>query len=277
MTTTRALNQSLPRAQHINRLEPALVAATGLVFGLYPEAAIGFACACALWGMWRFGISWVLSRDLFILAFAAVRLIYAMRAGGPIWVALLEAVVTLLLPRAAWVLQAAWRRWFGYGIVLGLCFSVGVAGVRAWSPDLKDFLIDQTRVRSEHVGEVHQFRAISPDYAWVVQSLGTQGPAKVEYRLEVRTSRPYEFPLSFRHTGLPNNAIYRLCKATSEWSTCNLKAELSRAGLLDAVLGGSLKWKKGEPDIEIRSVELLNSKCAGSYQVHKQASRHILQ
>jgi O-antigen/teichoic acid export membrane protein len=258
MTTARALTQSVP-TQHINWLEPALAASTGLVFGLYPEAAIGFACACALLCMWRFGVGWVLSRDLFILGFAAVRLIYAVRAGGPIWVALLEAVVTLLLPRAAWVLQAAWRRWFGYGIILGLCVSVGVAGVRAWSPDLNEFLIDQTRVRSERIGEVQQFHAISRDYAWVVQSLGVQGPAKVDYMLEVRTSRPYEFPVSFRHPGLPNNQKNSICKATTQWGKCNLKAELSRASLLDLVIGGSLKWKKGEPDIEIRSTEFQTS------------------
>ena len=271
MTTARALTQSLPRAQRTNWLEAALVASTGLVFGLYPEAAIGFACACALWGVWRSGLGWVLSRDLFILAFATVRLMYAMRAGGPIWVALLEAVVTLLLPRAAWVLQVAWRRWFGYGIVLGLCVSVGVAGVRAWSPDLKDFLIDQTRVRSEQVGEVRRFRAISRDYAWVVQSLGTQGPATVEYRLEVRTSRPYEFMVVFLHPGLPENRQVVKCKAQVIWSTCFVSAKLINSGQLNILFGGN--WSKKDPAFEVRGSEFQASASPGVIDRLRFASR----
>jgi O-Antigen ligase len=234
-------------------LETFMVVVTGLLLGIFPEAGLVGVCVCGVWGLWRFRWGFVPARDLLILAFAAVRLAYAVRSSTSIWVALIEAVVILLLPRAAWILRSQWRKVFGICLVLGLCVPIAFAVFNAWTISTDSWLNDPTRATVQRLGDDWKLTAVHPDSAAVVQVLGPQGPGQVEYQLEVRADRPQRVILSFQHPGLQPGPAEVTCMANTVWQTCRVSANLARADVLKLVIGGAWTWRKGSPDIEIRS------------------------
>jgi hypothetical protein len=234
--------------------ETGLVGTTGLLFGVYPEAAIALACICGVWGIWKYQFGWVAARDVFILAFGMVRVAFAIRTSTPLWQALLEALVLLLLPRAAWILRMVWGRLFGFSVLLGLCVSVGFAAYKAWVPDLTVWqIIDPNRVQRQNSADFQVFRATSPDYAWITQSLGAQGPAEITYSIEVKASREHDFSLVFMHPGLPKSRLYsnyNNCRVRLEWTTCTFSEKLVKAHQLNVLFGGV--WSQDGPSLTFR-------------------------
>jgi hypothetical protein len=236
-------------------LEHGLVAVTGLFCGVVPEVGVAFASLCGVWGVWRFRERWGL-RDLLISAFAVSHLVYALRSRGSVWVALLEALVMLLLPRAAWVLSPAFARLFGYLVLLGLCFPVGVALSRAFILDLDVWIIDPALARLERIGPVRKFTAVDASNAWALTNLGMQGPGTVEYEYQIRADHPVELIMSLIHPGLPGGRKDSVCQVRSEWSVCRIRALLPTPTLLLSGVGGYGRWKKGSSDVLIRSPHL---------------------
>jgi hypothetical protein len=234
--------------------EVGLVAITGVLVGAFPEAGVVAACVCAAWGLWRFRLSaWSSPRDMLILAFVLCRLVYALRTGGSLWLVGLEAVLMLVLPRAAWVLRPAYGRVFGVAALLGLMVPVGVAVTQVWHPDTQTWIQDPSRFREERLGEVRRFIAVDAVSAWAVQSLGVHGPGEVRYKLDLRANRPVTLKLSLVHPSLKGGREVVICQPDTRWTTCEIKANLPSSQRLDFVLGGFGLWKKGMSDLEVRS------------------------
>ena len=236
-------------------LENALVVITGLSFGALPEAGLVLGCFCGAWGVLRFGERWR-PRDFLLAAFAISRLVYAFRSQGSILVALLEALVMLLLPRAVWVLSPAFGRLFGWLILLGLCFPIGVAMSRVLIPQTDVWSVDPTLALEKRLGDVRKFTPIHSGNAWVLNVLGVQGSGLVEYTFEVRTDRAIELPIFLLHQGLQGGRNKVGCQAGPVWRTCHITAVLPKPDPLIFGLGGYGLWKKGSPAVSIRSPRL---------------------
>jgi hypothetical protein len=236
-------------------LENGLVAITGFLFGAVPEAGLVFGSLCGAWGVWRFREPFA-ARDFLIAAFALSRVVYAVRSQGSVWVALLEALVMLLLPRAAWILGPAFRRAFGFLILLGLCVPIGMALSRVIKPQTDLWSVSSALAREQVVGGVRRLSAVHPVNAWVLNILGVQGPGPVEYTFEVRADRPTELTIFLFHPGLQGGRNKVSCQMGPVWSTCRIGAVLPLPASLIFGLGGYGLWKKGSPDIQVRSPQL---------------------
>jgi hypothetical protein len=243
------------RPQGLALLEAGLVAVTGFLFGAYPEAGLFAACVCTAWALWRFPLVWSPSRDSLILLFALSRVAYAFRTQGSLWVALLEGLVMLVLPRAAWVLSRQYGRVFGLTAVLGLFLPIGIAGAQIWSLDLQTWQKDPTRAIEKRAENFHRFAAVDAASAWVVQSLGVQGAGRVSYAFEVRAHDSFELKISLLHQSLPGRRVVAFCRPAVQWTKCEISADLGFSHQLDFVIGGFGLWKKGMPDLEIRRSE----------------------
>jgi O-Antigen ligase len=243
------------RLQGLGWLEAGLVAVMGFLFGAYPEAGLVAACVCTAWGLWRFPLFWSPSRDSLILLFALFRVVYAFRTQGSLWVALLEGLVMLVLPRAAWVLSHQHGRVFGLMAVLGLLLPIGIAGAQIWSLDLQTWQKDPTRALEKRAENFHRFAAVDAASAWVVQSLGVQGSGRVRYAFEVRARDSFGLKISLLHQSLPGGRAVAFCQPAVQWTKCEISADLGSSQQLDFVIGGFGLWKKGMPDLEIRRSE----------------------
>jgi hypothetical protein len=236
-------------------LEHGLVAITGFLFGAVPEAGLVFGSLCGAWGVWRFRAPFAV-RDFLIAAFALARVAYAVRSQGSVWVALLEALVMLLLPRAAWILGPAFRRAFGFLILLGLCVPIGMALSRVLTPQTDVWSAAPIRALQREVGGVRQFTAVDSKDAWVLNIMGVQGPGPVEYTFEVRADRPTNLNIFLLHPGLKGGRSKAVCQMGPVWKTCRIGAVLPLPASLIFGLGGYGLWKKGSPDIQVRSPQL---------------------
>jgi O-Antigen ligase len=254
MTSVQRPVQSL-RVDAQTWLENGLVVITGFLFGAVPEAGLVFGSLCGAWGVWRFREP-LAARDFLIAAFSLARVVYAVRSQGSVWVALLEALVMLLLPRATWVLGPAFRRAFGFLILLGLCVPVGVALSRVIEPQTDLWSVSSALAREQVAGGVHRFSAVHPVNAWVLNILGVQGPGPVEYTFEVRADRPTELNIFLLHQGLQGGRNKASCRMGPVWKTCRIGAVLPSPASLIFGLGGYGLWKKGSPDIQVRSPQL---------------------
>lgn len=250
------------RLRGLGWLEAGLVAVTGFLFGAFPEAGLVAACVCTAWGLWRFPLLWSPSRDSLILLFAFSRVVYTFRTQGSLWVALLEGLVMLVLPRAAWVLSREHGRVFGLTAILGLLLPIGIAGAQIWSLDLQTWQKDPTRAIEIRAENLHRFAAVDTVSAWVVQSLGVQGSGRVRYAFEVRARDSFELKISLLHQSLPGRRVVAICRPVFQWTKCEISADLGFSHQLDFVIGGFGLWKKGMPDLEIRRSEFRAS--AGS-------------
>jgi O-Antigen ligase len=254
MTAAQRPVQSL-RVVGQSWLEHGLVAITGFLFGAVPEAGLVFGSLCGAWGVWRFREP-LATRDLLIAAFAVARVVYALRSQGSVWVALLEALVMLLLPRAVWVLGSAFRRAFGFLILLGLCIPIGVALSRVLTPQTDFWSVSSALAREQVVGGVYRFSAVHPVNAWVLNILGVQGPGSVEYTFEARADRPTELTIFLLHSGLQGGRNKVSCHMGLVWKTCRIGAVLPSPASLIFGFGGYGLWKKGSSDIQVRSPQL---------------------
>jgi O-Antigen ligase len=259
----------------LSRLELALVAVTGFLVGIFPEAGLVAACASAVWGFWRFPVLWSPSRDVLLVAFAISRVIYMGRSHGSIWVAILEGMVMLALPRATWVLSVGRGRLFGIAAIAGVLVPLGFAGVQVWIADSFVWQKDTTRALERRVGDTYRFTAVHSESAWAVQSLGVQGPGPVEYSFEIRADREFELKI-WLHMGLSGNRVMQSCRPMKVWSSCRISANLNTGQRLYFVVGGLGLWKKGMPDLEIRAWTVQSSKTVSIFDrlrfAHRQAS-----
>jgi hypothetical protein len=240
---------------HVDRrtwLENGLVAITGFLCGAVPEAGLVVASICGAWGVWRYRERWS-ARDVLILSFTLTRLVYTVRTQGPIWVALLEALVMLLLPRAFWILSPVFGRLFGFLILLGLCVPIGIAIFSVLKPQVDMWSVDASLAKHEHLGQIHNFMPVDPGNAWVLNTLGIQGPGSVEYAVEVRTVHPTKLIIFLIHSGLQNGRSEANCRMGPNWSTCRVRAVLPTPAPLIFGLGGYGLWKKGSPVVQVQS------------------------
>ena len=258
MIATRVPVQ-LVRLQGLALLEVGLVAVTGFLVGAYPEAGLVAACVCTAWGLWRFPVLWLSSRDSLILLFAFSRFVYAFRTQGSLWVALLEGLVMLVLPRAAWVLSREHGRVFGLTAILGLLLPIGFAVDQIWSLDLQTWQKDSSRAIEKRAENLHRFAPVDAVSAWVVQSLGVQGSGRVRYAFEVRARDSFGLKISLLHQSLPGGRVVAFCRPAVQWTKCEISADLGSSHQLDFVIGGFGLWKKGKPDLEIRRSEFRSS------------------
>jgi O-Antigen ligase len=239
-----------------NRLiwfENCLVAVTGFSLGVYPEVSVALASICGVLGAWRFVKKWYSVGNLLIIAFALLRFLYFVSSQRLNLFNMIEILIILVLPRAAWILTSKHRMIFGYATIFGLLITVGFAFSQAWNPNLDTWRINKARINEEITGKLHKFSANHMINAWIMQSLGVQGPGKVEYLLNVRTQRPTQVTLMLIHEYDVQKRETSVCKTTRNWSKCKIQSVLPSTGQLSVVISLTKGWKKGDLDIELNS------------------------